>query len=100
MLMPLEEFKVTLQQMIRARALPLNRVFQMDYRMAARFVRGETFYEGVRSILVDKDRDPKWVPATLAEVPDAEVERYFEEPEGGDIDLDETRMPGFFSGRL
>lgn len=92
--------KVTLQQMIRAKSLPLNKVFQMDYRMATQFVRGKTFYEGVRSILVDKDRNPKWEPSTLAEVSDADVERYFKEPEGGDIDIDETRLPGFFSGKL
>jgi enoyl-CoA hydratase len=35
------------------------------------------FYEGVRAVIVDKDNAPRWQPATLGEVIDAEVERHF-----------------------
>ena len=31
----------------------------------------------MRAVIVDKDNAPRWQPATLAEVSEAEVERHF-----------------------
>jgi enoyl-CoA hydratase len=35
------------------------------------------FYEGVRAAIIDKDRNPHWRPASLAEVTAEQVNRYF-----------------------
>ena len=45
--------------------------------------------EGIRAAVIDKDRQPKWRPATIAEVTPEIVARYFEDR--GD---DELKFPG------
>jgi enoyl-CoA hydratase len=40
--------------------------------------------EGIRAQVVDKDRNPRWSPATLSEVTEADVERFFTLPKPGE----------------
>ena len=49
-----------------------------DYVIARRFMRGGEFFEGVRAMLVDKDKSPKWVPETLDKVTETAVSAHFE----------------------
>jgi enoyl-CoA hydratase len=49
----------------------------MEYRVASRAVMAHDFREGVRATLIDKDGVPRWKPASLAAVKDAEIEGYF-----------------------
>jgi enoyl-CoA hydratase len=78
---------VTLRALRRARGLDLRETLIQDYRVAVRFLETPDFYEGVRAQLIDKDRKPGWEPRTLAGVTDAEVDRFFEIPPGGDLAL-------------
>ena len=48
-----------------------------EYRVAVRCVAGHDFVEGVRAQIVEKDRNPRWNPATLEAVSDSDVESYF-----------------------
>ena len=48
-----------------------------EFRIVSRVIHGHDFYEGVRAVIVDKDNKPRWHPATLAEVSDAEIKRHF-----------------------
>ena len=59
-----------------------------EYRVVCQIKHGHDFYEGVRAQLIDKDKVPKWQPATLAEVDEAMVAGYFVEPPGGDLQFD------------
>ena len=69
---------VTLAAVRRAAALStLEDVLAQEYRVSCASLRSHDFVEGIRAQLVDKDRNPKWSPATLAEVTTADVEAYF-----------------------
>ncbi|WP_133127182.1 enoyl-CoA hydratase/isomerase family protein [Legionella nagasakiensis] len=71
--------KVTYAQLKKAMGMTMADCIKMDYRLVRHFMRGEDFYEGVRALLVDKDKSPHWQPQTLAEVNDRMVEQYFAE---------------------
>ncbi|QIB41956.1 enoyl-CoA hydratase/isomerase family protein [Streptomyces aureoverticillatus] len=70
--------KVTLTSLRRARQLgPLERVLTQEYRVSCAALASADLVEGIRAQVVDKDRDPRWTPATLADVTDDDVARYF-----------------------
>jgi len=69
--------KITNRQMQEGAKLSFRGCFQMELDMAAESMAGKEFYEGVRSVLVDKDRNPSWNPKTLAEVSSESVAAYF-----------------------
>jgi len=71
--------KVTLEALKRGSTLStIGEDLQMEYRMARRSTfKGADFFEGVRSVLVDKDHSPKWNPATIHDVSMAHVEEFF-----------------------
>jgi len=79
--------KVTLAALRRSAHLALDEVLAQEYRAGLRFLAGPDFREGIRAQVVDKDRNPQWKPATLAEVTPVQVERFFEPLEGGELDL-------------
>jgi len=75
---------VTLDAVREARAMPgLRAALEGEYRRVMWFVtRHPDLVEGIRAQLVDKDRNPKWNPATIAELgPDAGADARAYEPE-------------------
>ena len=70
--------EATLAALRRARELlSLEAELDQAYRVSLRAVRRPDFAEGVRAQVIDKDRSPRWSPATLAEVDLGEVEALF-----------------------
>ncbi|CAM5556637.1 3-hydroxyisobutyryl-CoA hydrolase OS=Streptomyces rutgersensis OX=53451 GN=F0345_25555 PE=4 SV=1 [Streptomyces diastaticus subsp. diastaticus] len=64
--------------MRRARALPgLEAVLDQEYRVSAHALTWPDLAEGVRAQVVDKDRAPAWLPATLDAVTDEAVAAAF-----------------------
>jgi enoyl-CoA hydratase len=60
-----------------ARSLPaLEAALDVEFRLAVRLFEDGEFPEGVRALIVDKDRKPAWSPASLGEVTEALVARY------------------------
>ena len=72
--------RLTFTLLDRARLLSLADVFRMEYVVALHCgVQGD-LREGIRALLIDKDRNPRWNPATLQDATPAWVERFFEDP--------------------
>ncbi len=69
--------KLTLESLRRVRGLSLEETLAQEYRVGLRCLAGPDFREGIRAQVVDKDRNPQWKPATLAEVTQADVDHYF-----------------------
>jgi enoyl-CoA hydratase len=55
----------------------LEEVLVQDYRVSCASASSHDLVEGIRAQIIDKDRNPKWSPATLAEVTAADVQAYF-----------------------
>lgn len=79
--------KVTLRQLRLATTLSFDEAMVMEYRLARHFMAGHDFFEGVRAAVIDKDRKPRWNPASLAGVSDDLVESYFTAADGPDLDF-------------
>jgi enoyl-CoA hydratase/carnithine racemase len=69
--------KVTLAQLQKAKGLSLAQCLQMDYDIVSHFMHGKDFYEGVRALLIDKDKKPHWNPERLEMVTEQMVAGYF-----------------------
>jgi enoyl-CoA hydratase len=69
---------VALEAVRRATKLAtLEDVLRQEYRTTCGALRSHDFEEGIRAQVIDKDRNPKWSPASLAAVTTADVEAYF-----------------------
>ncbi len=71
--------KVSLRMLVESPKQPhfVNEM-RMEFAIMARMYRAADFAEGVRALLIDKTGDPRWTPATPAEVTDAAVDAYFQ----------------------
>jgi enoyl-CoA hydratase len=70
--------KVTLRSLRLARGLgSLERVLEQEYRVSCAALSWPDLVEGVRAQVVDKDRSPRWSPATLRGVTGDAVEGCF-----------------------
>ncbi|MET7358726.1 enoyl-CoA hydratase/isomerase family protein [Streptomyces sp. NPDC005562] len=80
--------KVTLAALRRARELPsLEAVLEQEYRVSCAALASPDLAEGIRAQVVDKDRTPRWSPADLAQVTEADVARHFEPTANGSLGL-------------
>jgi enoyl-CoA hydratase len=68
-----QSLKIVFRQIRAAAELGLRECLAMEFRLATRVLASHDFREGVRAALVDKDRSPKWQPASLAGVGDVDA---------------------------
>jgi enoyl-CoA hydratase/carnithine racemase len=69
--------RIFVEQMRRAQGMSLADMFRMELVIAYQCIRHADFLEGVRALLIDKDRNPKWTYTSALDVPDGHVEEHF-----------------------
>lgn len=79
--------RLTYRQLREGRRLDFEEAMIMEYRLCQYCMDSHDFYEGVRAAIIDKDNAPKWNPARLEEVKDAEIARAFA-PRPDDLHFD------------
>ncbi len=67
-------------------AVNLRAAIDLEFRVGMRLIAGHDFSEGVRAMLVEKDRQPKWQPASLDEVTQQQVAALFAEADAPRMD--------------
>jgi enoyl-CoA hydratase/carnithine racemase len=82
--------RVTFEQLRRgAKLAELGDAFEMEFTLVQHALRGHDFYEGVRALLIDADQKPVWKPATLDDVSDAAIDKWFVHQD----DFEQLRLP-------
>ena len=69
------------RQLNQTRDATLRAVFESELILGCNIMRHPEFAEGVRALLVDKDRSPSWAYADLASVPAEVVDSFFTAPD-------------------
>ena len=76
--------KVTLEQIKRCQQLDMRQAMAIEYCLVSNFIQATDFFEGIRALLIDKDKNPQWQPGSLAEIDVQMVDDYFE-PKAGHL---------------
>ncbi|MDH0649763.1 enoyl-CoA hydratase/isomerase family protein [Pseudomonas sp. GD03858] len=69
---------VTLELLRRGRHLALEDCFAMELHIDRQWFEHGDIIEGVRALIVDKDKQPRWNPPTLAGLTRQRVDQFFE----------------------
>lgn len=80
--------RLAFAQLRRGADLPLEACLQLEYRMVRHVLETGEFAEGVRALLIDKDKTPRWRHASLEAVDEALVERFFAPIPEGELAFD------------
>jgi enoyl-CoA hydratase/carnithine racemase len=70
----------TFRQQVETRHASLREVFQAELLLVTNIVRHPEFTEGVRALLIDKDRKPAWQYRSSRDVPAAVLDSFFTAP--------------------
>ncbi|PHT54154.1 3-hydroxyisobutyryl-CoA hydrolase-like protein 5 [Capsicum baccatum] len=80
--------KITLKSIREGRKQTLSECLRREFRITINTLQtiiSDDFYEGIRAIIIDKDKSPKWNPSTLDEVHDEQLDLIFKPFEEHDL---------------
>lgn len=67
--------------------MSIEDVFNMEFGISQGFMDHGEFFEGVRALLIDKDKSPKWTHKSIDEVTEADVKLFFDRHEKQNLDI-------------
>ena len=71
---------ITFEQLKRAKDMTdFAEIMSMEFNLSQNFVQKHDFFEGIRSVVIDKDHAPKWSPDSLDKISAADVDAYFQQ---------------------
>lgn len=80
--------KVALRALRTARGFAtVEQALDMEFRVSQACARWGDFAEGVRAAVVDKDRNPRWLPDRLEDVGEERIDRFFAPLDDGELGL-------------
>ena len=68
---------VTLEMLRRGRHLPLEQCFALELHLDRQWFERGDLIEGVRALIIDKDKNPRWNPPTLHGLDKSHVDSFF-----------------------
>ena len=74
---------VTLEMLRRGRRLPLEQCFALELHLDRQWFERGDLIEGVRALIIDKDKTPRWNPLTLHGLAASHVDSFFHHFEQG-----------------
>lgn len=79
--------KIALEQMRRGKTLSLADALRLEYRVASHLVARPDYAEGIKVRIAERHREPRWQPASLADVTDADIDSVFAPAADGELEL-------------
>ena len=70
--------RLTFETLMRARHASLADAFRMEYIVALHCAFHPDLQEGIRALLIDKDKSPNWQPATVSQASEQWAQAFFE----------------------
>jgi enoyl-CoA hydratase len=80
--------RLTFAQLRCGRELSIEEALRLEFRMVHRVLPAHDFHEGVRALLIDKDRRPHWRHGGLDQVSAADIQACMAPLPGGELELD------------
>ncbi|PVE23234.1 3-hydroxyisobutyryl-CoA hydrolase [Microvirga sp. KLBC 81] len=68
---------IAFEQVRRGASLDFEEAMRTEFRVVSRIGDGKDFFEGVRAVLIDKDNQPRWDPASLDAVKREIIDHHF-----------------------
>jgi enoyl-CoA hydratase len=78
--------RITFRQLREGKSLGFEDAMRLEYRIVNRIFHAHDFFEGTRAVVIDKDMAPRWRPASLDQITDADIASYFA-PLAEELDL-------------